>query len=92
MVQGFAAGYFAWDLLASIQDVGVHGWGALFHAMSALTVSMMGFVGRSFFFAWCGSVREWTLTKNPATFCQLLRPEFRSLRALNALFEYPLVA
>ncbi|KAL8868401.1 MAG: hypothetical protein Q9174_005018 [Haloplaca sp. 1 TL-2023] len=48
MVQGFAAGYFAWDLLASIQDVDVHGWGALFHALSALTVSMMGFVGRSF--------------------------------------------
>lgn len=44
MVQGFAAGYFAWDLLASIQDVDVHGWGALAHAASALTVSMMGFV------------------------------------------------
>ncbi|KAL8797984.1 MAG: hypothetical protein Q9182_007061 [Xanthomendoza sp. 2 TL-2023] len=43
MVQGFAAGYFAWDLLASIQDVDVHGWGALAHAASALTVSMMGF-------------------------------------------------
>lgn len=47
MVQGFAAGYFAWDLLASIQDVDVHGWGALFHAASALTVSMMGFVSES---------------------------------------------
>ncbi|KAL8717368.1 MAG: hypothetical protein Q9225_005387 [Loekoesia sp. 1 TL-2023] len=43
MVQGFAAGYFAWDLLASIEDVDVHGWGALFHAASALAVSMMGF-------------------------------------------------
>ena len=44
MVQGFAAGYFAWDLLASIEDVDVHGWGALFHAASALAVSMLGFV------------------------------------------------
>ncbi|KAL8904261.1 MAG: hypothetical protein Q9207_003388 [Kuettlingeria erythrocarpa] len=43
MVQGFAAGYFAWDLLVSVQDLDVHGWGALFHAASALTVSMMGF-------------------------------------------------
>ncbi|KAL8682650.1 MAG: hypothetical protein Q9186_001337 [Xanthomendoza sp. 1 TL-2023] len=43
MVQGFAAGYFAWDLLASVQDIDVHGWGALAHAASALTVSMMGF-------------------------------------------------
>lgn len=44
MVQGFAAGYFAWDLLASVQNLDVHGWGALFHAVSALAVSMMGFV------------------------------------------------
>ena len=44
MVQGFAAGYFAWDLLASIEDVDVHGWGALGHAASALVVSMLGFV------------------------------------------------
>ncbi|KAL8773237.1 MAG: hypothetical protein Q9209_001915 [Squamulea sp. 1 TL-2023] len=43
MVQGFAAGYFAWDLLATIQDIDVHGWGALAHAASALTVSMIGF-------------------------------------------------
>ncbi|KAL8916093.1 MAG: hypothetical protein Q9172_006459 [Xanthocarpia lactea] len=43
MVQAFAAGYFAWDLLVSLQDIDVHGWGALAHAASALTVSMMGF-------------------------------------------------
>ncbi|KAI4203492.1 MAG: hypothetical protein LQ350_001830 [Teloschistes chrysophthalmus] len=43
MVQGFAAGYFGWDLWASIKDVDVHGWGALFHAFSALAVSTMGF-------------------------------------------------
>ncbi|KAL8714622.1 MAG: hypothetical protein Q9220_001570 [cf. Caloplaca sp. 1 TL-2023] len=43
MVQGFATGYFAWDLLASIQDIDVHGWGALGHAASALVVSLMGY-------------------------------------------------
>ena len=47
MVQGFAAGYFAWDLMASIKDVDVHGWGALIHAASALVVTSLGFV-RSF--------------------------------------------
>ncbi|KAL8786479.1 MAG: hypothetical protein Q9195_008184 [Heterodermia aff. obscurata] len=43
MVQGFAAGYFAWDLMASIKDVDVHGWGALIHAASALVVTSLGF-------------------------------------------------
>lgn len=44
MVQGFAAGYFLWDLKASISDVDVHGWGALIHAASALAVTCLGFV------------------------------------------------
>lgn len=44
MVQGFSAGYFLWDLIASIQDVDVHGWGALIHAASALAVTCLGFV------------------------------------------------
>lgn len=44
MVQGFSAGYFLWDLMASIQDVDVHGWGALVHASSALAVTCLGFV------------------------------------------------
>ena len=44
MVQGFAAGYFLWDLMASIKDVDVHGWGALIHAASALAVTSLGFV------------------------------------------------
>ena len=47
MVQGFAAGYFLWDLKASIQDVDVHGWGALIHAASALAVTCLGFVSVS---------------------------------------------
>jgi len=44
MVQGFAAGYFLWDLGVSIKDVDVHGWGALVHAASALAVTCLGFV------------------------------------------------
>jgi hypothetical protein len=47
MVQGFAAGYFLWDLVVSAQDVGIHGWGALVHAVSALAVSLLGFVSSS---------------------------------------------
>ncbi len=50
MVQGFAAGYFLWDLLASIKDVDVHGWGALAHAASALVVSSLGFVSQALSF------------------------------------------
>lgn len=46
MVQGFAAGYFLWDLMASVKDVDVHGWGALMHAASALAVTGLGFVCR----------------------------------------------
>lgn len=44
MVQGFSAGYFLWDLMASVKDVDVHGWGALTHAASALVVTGLGFV------------------------------------------------
>ena len=44
MVQGFAAGYFLWDLLTSARDINIHGPGALAHAASALAVSSLGFV------------------------------------------------
>ena len=44
MVQGFSAGYFLWDLLASAKDIDVHGPGALAHAACALAVSSLGFV------------------------------------------------
>ena len=45
MVQGFAAGYFLWDLVACAVEVDVQGWSALLHAASALAVTGMGFVG-----------------------------------------------
>lgn len=44
MVQGFAAGYFLWDLAICAGSVDVHGPGALLHAASALAVSLLGFV------------------------------------------------
>lgn len=44
MVQGFLAGYFLWDLVVSLTDVEVHGWGNVVHAGSALVVSGLGFV------------------------------------------------
>lgn len=44
MIQGFAAGYFLWDLMVSSMNVGVFGWGLLAHAVSALVVFSFGFV------------------------------------------------
>ena len=44
MVQGFAAGYFLWDLVTSAANFDVHGPGELMHAVSALAVSLLGFV------------------------------------------------
>jgi len=43
VVQGFAAGYFLWDLIASIMHLNVLGWGSLAHAVSALIVTSLGF-------------------------------------------------
>ncbi|KAI9846458.1 MAG: hypothetical protein M1838_001262 [Thelocarpon superellum] len=42
MVQGFAAGYFLWDVVISL-DRRTSGWGSLAHAISALTVTSIGF-------------------------------------------------
>jgi hypothetical protein len=44
MIQGFATGYFLWDLVVSAQNVGIFGWGLLAHAVSALWVFSLGFV------------------------------------------------
>jgi hypothetical protein len=44
MVQGFAAGYFLWDLGVSVRHVDVLGLGSLAHAISALLVTGLGFV------------------------------------------------
>ena len=44
MIQGFAAGYFLWDLVICSMHVGVFGWGLLAHAIAALIVFSLGFV------------------------------------------------
>ena len=44
MIQGFAAGYFVWDLMVTIANVHAFGWGMLAHAVSALIVFSLGFV------------------------------------------------
>ena len=47
MIQGFAAGYFLWDLIICVRFLEVFGWGLLAHAVAALVVFSLGFV--SFF-------------------------------------------
>jgi len=44
MVQGFAAGYFLWDLQISSQHIAISGVSALLHAIGALAVTCVGFV------------------------------------------------
>jgi hypothetical protein len=46
MIQGFAAGYFLWDLMICIRWLGVFGWGLLAHAVAALVVFSLGFVSQ----------------------------------------------
>ncbi|KAL6706489.1 hypothetical protein ACN47E_005428 [Coniothyrium glycines] len=43
MVQGFAAGYFLWDLQVCLQYFSVCGPGALLHAIGALAITCIGF-------------------------------------------------
>ncbi|KAJ8114514.1 hypothetical protein OPT61_g3625 [Boeremia exigua] len=43
MVQGFAAGYFLWDLQVCIQHFNICGIGALVHAIGALAITCIGF-------------------------------------------------
>jgi len=70
-VQAFAAGYFLWDVLVSIQYLGVLGPGSLCHALSALMVTMTGFVSLPF------ALQQWQKEGDSdhmvATICQLLR-------------------
>ena len=52
MIQGFAAGYFLWDLCVSVTHVNVFGWGLLAHAVSALVVFSLGFVSYLYPASW----------------------------------------
>lgn len=46
LIQGFATGYFLWDLVITLQNVRIFGPGMLAHAVSALFVFSLGFVSR----------------------------------------------
>lgn len=48
LIQGFAAGYFVWDLVITLQNVRIFGLGMLAHAVSALFVFSLGFVSRHY--------------------------------------------
>jgi hypothetical protein len=48
MVQGMATGYFLWDLVITLQNVKLFGYGMLAHALSALLVFSFGFVSNTY--------------------------------------------
>ena len=54
MIQGFAAGYFLWDLYICVSNVATFGWGLLAHAVAALLVFSLGFVSPITTLARCG--------------------------------------
>lgn len=47
LIQGFATGYFIWDLVVTLQNLRNFGLGMLAHALSALIVFSFGFVSAS---------------------------------------------
>lgn len=49
MIQGFAAGYFLWDLGICSWNLDVFGWGLWIHAVAALVVFSFGFVSGALF-------------------------------------------
>lgn len=95
-VQGFAAGYFLWDAVASIMHLKVLGWGSLIHAVSALLVTSLGFV-RYFPFTPLLFYFMGLLIYKQLAYCRiapirkLLWLEFHSLRDLYSVLEHPLV-
>lgn len=66
MIQGFAAGYFLWDLVVCAGNVGIFGWGLLAHAVAALMVFSLGFVSIPKSWVECGRMgrgerRKWEM-------------------------------
>jgi hypothetical protein len=85
MVQGFAAGYFLWDLQVSAQYIHIAGISSLIHAIGALAVTCIGFVCYQ-----CTHVVAYT-DHLLETIWELLRPLLRPVRTLYAFPQYPLV-
>ena len=77
MIQGFAAGYFLWDLCVSVLHVNIFGWGLLAHAVSALAVFSLGFVCLA---SLSGLSATWIANVNQTeAVCQLLRSNVHSI-------------
>lgn len=92
MVQGFAAGYFLWDVIVSVTHLDVMGASSLVHAVCALGVTCIGFVSGLILLVWVGElVGGKDANADTETFCELLRPQLHPLRTLYAFLEYPLV-
>jgi len=60
LVQALGCGYFLWDLWISLVHVDMFGWGMLAHAVSALSVFVLGFVS-----AGCDRETKFELTNCP---------------------------
>jgi hypothetical protein len=90
-VQACAAGYFMWDLVASIVHFNVLGWGSLAHAISALLVTSIGFVSQSCSHPLWG-IGWLTCRFGAASIRHLLRLKLHPVRNVQPFHEYPLVS
>lgn len=95
-VQAYAAGYFLWDVLLCVRYLDVQGVSALLHALSALIITVMGFVSPpSILFPPSTNPLHHllSLTKRPPTapIRQLLRAQLHPLRTVHLVPQYPLV-
>lgn len=72
MCQAFAAGYFVWDVVVSLTHLDVMGASSLVHAVSALGVTLIGFVSILLILR-----VERATDGSAASLCQLLRAELR---------------
>lgn len=90
-VQAYAAGYFLWDVLLCVRYLDVQGVSALLHALSALIITVMGFVSFHPFFP-RPPLNPSPLTNHPtATIRKLLRAQLHPLRTLHPVPQHPLV-
>jgi hypothetical protein len=86
-VQGYATGYFIWDLIISVYYVEIMGLGFVAHAACALAVFSLGFV----YLLLLLPTHQTTTDFGKAPIRQLLRSNLHPLRALLPLPQHPLV-
>lgn len=85
-VQGYAAGYFVWDLFISTYYIDIFGLGFVAHALSALLVFGLGFVRLP-----PEPLSFKLIVRSTAPVCQLLRTRLHPLRTLITVSQHPLV-